>query len=248
MAGEAGASDQQPPRLETRTSVAADEAQSEMTELIRKIQSSHLTYLSEQRLTRIAQTCTEVERKGIAGIFIEAGCALGGSTILISRAKRQERRFEVYDLFGMIPPPGARDGPEVHERYAVISAGRSSGIGGDRYYGYETDLLGRVIGNLDAFGVDLEKLNVHLIRGLLQETLRISGPVAFAHIDVDWYESVMTCLERIVPSLVIGGSIILDDYHDWSGCHEAANEFFSRTTDMFDIDDSSGARHFTRRR
>ena len=247
MTGDSGDSNQQPPQLETRTSMAADEAQSEMTELIRKIRSSHLTYLSEERLTRIARTCTEVERKGIGGVFIEAGCALGGSTILISRAKRQERRFEVYDLFEMIPPPGERDGPEAHERYAVISAGRSSGIGADRYYGYETDLLAKVIGSLDAFGVDLEKSTVNLIRGLLQETLRVSGPVAFAHIDVDWYEHVMTCLESIVPSLVVGGSIILDDYHDWSGCREAANEFFSRTTGMFDIDDSSGERHFTRR-
>jgi hypothetical protein len=109
----------------------ADETQSKMTELIEQVQSSRLTYLSTQRLMRIAQTCTELERKGIGGLFIQPGCALGGSAIITSPAKRQTRRLEVFDLFGTIPAPSARDGPEVHERYAVISSGHSVGIGGD---------------------------------------------------------------------------------------------------------------------
>jgi asparagine synthase (glutamine-hydrolysing) len=53
----------------------------------------------------------------------------------------------------------------------------------------------------------------------------IEQPVAFAHIDVDWYEPVLTSLKRIFPHLVVGGSIILDDYHDWGGCRKATENF-----------------------
>jgi hypothetical protein len=47
-----------------------------------------------------------------------------------------------------------------------------------------------------------------------------------AHLDGDWYESTMTCLERIAPRLVPGGRIVLDDYDTWSGCRTAVDEYF----------------------
>ena len=52
--------------------------------------------------------------------------------------------MKVYDVFGMIPPPGERDGADVHQRYATIAAGASKGIGGETYYGYRDDLLAEV--------------------------------------------------------------------------------------------------------
>ncbi|MGH3995778.1 MAG: TylF/MycF/NovP-related O-methyltransferase, partial [Pseudonocardiaceae bacterium] len=52
-------------------------------------------------------------------------------------------------------------------------------------------------------------------------------PVALAHVDADWYESVKTCLERIVPRLVEGGAIVLDDYDSWSGAKTATDEYLA---------------------
>ena len=66
-----------------------------------------------------------------------------------------------------------------------------------------------------------------LVQGLFQDTLTIEGPVALAHVDGDWYESTMTCLERIAPRLVPGGRIVIDDYFMWSGCRAAVNEYFA---------------------
>jgi hypothetical protein len=37
----------------------------------------------------------------------------------------------------------------------------------------------------------------------------------------------MTCLTRIVPRLVAGGRIVLDDYYAWSGCQRAVDEYFA---------------------
>ena len=76
-------------------------------------------------------------------------------------------------------------------------------------------------------GVPLAENNVELVKGLFQDTIDLDEPVAFAHLDGDWYESTMVCLERIAPLLVPGGRIVLDDYHAWSGCRTAVDEYFS---------------------
>ena len=70
--------------------------------------------------------------------------------------------------------------------------------------------------------------NVELVRGLFEDTIDLDEPVAFAHLDGDWYESTMTCLERIAPLLVPGGRIVLDDYYTWSGCRDGGRRVLRR--------------------
>jgi O-methyltransferase len=130
----------------------------------------------------------------------------------------------------------------------VISEGKSQGIGGNTYYGYEDNLLDRVIHNFNSCGVDLQENSVELVKGLIDETMIIDGPVAFAHIDLDWFAPVSTALQRIVPWLSQHGSIILDDYHYYGGCRRAADEYFTRISDDFRFDDVSGAMKITRLR
>lgn len=186
-----------------------------------------MTYLGENALFDLHDQVRRIEERHIGGLLVEAGCALGGSAIVLADAKEKERVLAVYDVFGMIPAPSDRDEEDVHERYEQIVRGESKGIGGDTYYGYEENLLSKVRGNFAAEGYPVEENNVRLIQGLFQETLRIDEPVALAHIDGDWYESVMTCLERIEPQLVPGGVLIIDDYDCWSGCRKAVDEYFS---------------------
>lgn len=214
--------------------------------LIIRIQSDNLTYLSERKLRSLSETCRAIETEGLPGIFIEAGCALGGSTILIASAKPAWRPFRVYDVFGMIPPPTREDTQDVHDRYRTIVEGKSTGIGGDKYYGYEKNLYEIVQSNLKSFDIDCEAGNISLIQGLLQETMNIDQPVAFAHVDVDWYDPVKACLERVFPNLVAGGSLILDDYGDWGGCRKATDEYLRSVTGQFRLDDAAGSMKITK--
>lgn len=186
-----------------------------------------LTYLSKEKLAIIASSLKYLEANKVEGQFIEAGCALGGSTILIAKNKNINRVFNIYDVFGMIPPPSHLDGEDVHERYEIIKGGKSKGLGKNRYYGYENDLMNTVVNNLVKYNIHIEHENIHLIKGLIQDTMQLQDPVAFAHIDVDWYESVKTCLKRIAPLLSINGIIVIDDYNEWSGCKKAVDEYFS---------------------
>jgi len=193
---------------------------------LRRVVEEHLTYLEMEALRDLVLVALENEARGIEGVIVEAGCAAGGSAIALASAKRPEREFFVFDVFGMIPPPSAKDGPDVHERYGTIVRGEAAGLGSRRYYGYEENLLETVQGSFAQFGLDLSERHVHLIPGLFEETLKMEAPVALAHIDCDWYESVRVCLERIVPKLVRGGTLVLDDYESWSGCRKAVEEYF----------------------
>jgi hypothetical protein len=214
--------------------------------LAAQIRAKRITYLSTERLASIAIACRFVESQNIPGIIIEAGCALGGSSTLIASIKSNDRELRVYDVFGMIPSPSKQDMGDAHRRYKIISEGRSKGIMGNKYYGYEENLIGKIESNFASFGIDLKTHNVHLIKGLLQDTLNVNGPVALAHIDVDWYDPVYTCLERIMPKLVIGGMIIIDDYYDWKSCRKAVDEFLPSLQGKISIDSTAGSLKITR--
>lgn len=218
-----------------------------ISNLARTIIRDNLTYLPIEALLNIANTVVAIENNNIEGIFIEAGCALGGSTVLISKIKSDARCLMVYDVFGMIPAPTTSDTEDVHERYNVILNGSSPGIGGEEYYGYRKDLFAQVISNLRKYRVDPPKKNVSLIKGLLQETLRPTEAIAFAHIDVDWYEPVKVSLERIFPNLAVGGTIIIDDYFAWGGCRKAVDEFLSAAGTTVEISPIAGRLNITRR-
>ncbi|MFD1261538.1 TylF/MycF/NovP-related O-methyltransferase [Entomomonas asaccharolytica] len=208
--------------------------------IIEEIINGKLTYLSKNKLIAIANTCEEIEKEKVEGIFLEAGCALGGSAILIASLKKKETPLYLYDVFDTIPPPSEKDPEEIHERYEIIKSGKSTGIDGDKYYGYIDNLQDLVRNNLSKYNCECTQNNIHLIKGLLQDTMQLDQPIAFAHIDVDWYDPVKTCLERIFPKLSIGGSIIIDDYFDWSGCKKAVDEYLTKINGKFKQDSSAG--------
>ena len=214
--------------------------------LIRRIRAENLTYLSEEKLASLANCCRELETAGLDGAILEAGCALGGSSILLATLKSNERLLSIYDVFGMIPPPSQEDSEDVHARYRTIVEGKSEGLGDDTYYGYQENLYDVVAGNFERFGINREKHSVSLVKGLVQDTLHPEGPIALAHIDVDWYEPVMVCLQRIFPRLVPGGSIVIDDYHDWGGCRKATDEYLRDVVGQFRLDDSAGSLKLSR--
>lgn len=207
--------------------------------IVLRVRREHLTYLTVPALLDLHQTAARIEADNLPGIFIEAGCALGGSAIVLAASKRANRPFYVYDVFGMIPPPSSNDERDAWSRYEEIQTGRSAGIGGDSYYGYQTDLLERVTRNFERHGFPLDRSNIRLVQGLYEDTLYVTEPVALAHIDCDWHDSVWTCLTRIVPHLVVGGRLIVDDYADYSGCKKAVDRYFADKHDRFAFESRS---------
>jgi asparagine synthase (glutamine-hydrolysing) len=198
----------------------------EMASIIEAIISQGLSYLEKQTIYDLVKIAIDNERRGVEGIIVEAGCALGGSAIAIASAKSKERPFFIYDVFGTIPPPSEQDGIDAQNRYQIIASGNADGIGGEKYYGYENDLYAKVIDSFRKFSIEPQENNIHFVKGLYENTMQIEQPVSFAHIDCDWYDSVMCCLNQIEPYLSSGGTLVIDDYYHYSGCKKAVDLYF----------------------
>lgn len=201
--------------------------------IIGQVRKQRLTYLPVAALNDLYEAAAAADAQARPGVFLEAGCALGGSAMVLTQAKDPARLLFIYDVFGMIPPPTDEDGPDIHERYEKIKSGQAAGIGGDPYYGYEEQLMDRVRDTFATLGLPVEDNAVTLVQGLFQDTITGDEPVALAHIDGDWYDSVRTCLERIGPRLSPGGVMVIDDYFYWSGCRTAVDEFLAANPDDY---------------
>ena len=197
----------------------------------REAKEQRLTYLSWQSLRNLERALKKASK--VPGDFLEAGVALGGSSVLIAKRMPAGRTFHGYDVFGQIPPPSERDDEKSWERYQAIADGRSKGIGGDSYYGYENGLFDKVKRTFESFGLNGE---VQLHQGDFGDTLHPTGPVAFAHIDCDWYAPVKLSMDRIYPHLSPGGTIVLDDYFCYGGAKEAVDEFLGAHRDLRRLD------------
>lgn len=197
--------------------------------LSKAIRESRLTFVSRKKLRRLGTAIYIASLSKDAGIYLEAGVALGGTAIFIAKRMPRNSELRLYDVFGMIPPPSEHDDADAISRYEVIASGQSKGIDGDPYYGYMNDLKSIVAENLRRFGVDPSTGVVTLVEGKFEDTLDLEVPVRFAHVDCDWYDSVVTCIDRIWPKLVNGGVMLFDDYRSYVGCQKAVDEFIAKT-------------------
>ena len=120
-------------RGQMRTALASSADRPEpqrLSEVASAVHEQRLTYLTPAKLLRLEQCVASVISEEVPGAFLEAGVALGGSAIVLAHhAQRHGRRFDGYDVFGQIPPPGPEDPGKVHRRYAQILGGESAGSG-----------------------------------------------------------------------------------------------------------------------
>jgi O-methyltransferase len=208
--------------------------ETDLSELARQIVDRRLSYLTPERLSYLMDTVERVNADGIEGDLAEFGIALGGSAICVASKLAAGQKFYGFDNFDLIPRPGPVDGEHPNARYEVIKSGRSAGIGGDRYYGYERDRLALVTRHFAEFGMPVDDERIVLVNGLFEDTLAaaLQGPIAFAHVDCDWYAPVKICLEALHSLLRPGASIVVDDYRHWDGCTKATDEFCAAHTDI----------------
>ena len=184
-----------------------------------EVKQGQLSFLEIDALEMHRDLIHTIESNQVPGMVLECGVGKGGSSILLSIAKHPDRCLHLFDTFQGLPPPTKEDGPDVHNRYKEIKEGKA----GKDYYGYMKDLDNYVKGKIEDLG---NNKNVYLHKGLFDDTVWPVGPVAFAHLDGDWYESTFGMLERIHPVLSIGGYFVLDDVQEWSGARDAFRDFF----------------------
>jgi predicted O-methyltransferase YrrM len=186
------------------------------------------TMLSPERLTNLERSVRAVVRDGIPGDVVECGTCEGGSAAIMAlwlRRLNSGKKIHVFDTFAGLPPPTPND-PD---------------------YSRAIRYVGKCRGELEQVRDVFERLGVIdravFIKGLFQDTFPSYEfpPIAMLHLDADWYDSTMFCLQHLWDWVGPGGIIQIDDYGAWEGCHKAVDDFLAArkiTDTLHSIDDS----------
>lgn len=167
--------------------------------------------VSARRQDSILSKTESLVSEGIEGDFVECGVLDGGTSALMAYAARDDdRKVHLFDAWVGMPEISLEDG-----------------VGSQKWVG---DIVGspkRVRRILTKVGARSENILIH--RGWFADTLPVSDieKIAFLHIDCDFYEPTKLVLNTLVPRIVAGGWVQIDDYTSFEGCRVAVNEFIS---------------------
>lgn len=201
----------------------------DVRQTIQHLRAKGLTYCGRPgKLETIEKLAAHVEGAAVPGIFLEAGVAMGGSASVIAKVKRPERELRLYDVFELLPPPSIRDGAKARQVYDQFRHGKSSSAVDATYLAHVEDLLAFARQTMRDTGIEIDQANIRFVKGPFEDTLQLDCPVAFAHIDCDWYDSVKLCIERIADRMSRQGIVLFDDYNSFAGCREAVDEWLAR--------------------
>ncbi len=171
------------------------------------------TMTSNARLRALHDAANRVMRSRIAGDIVECGSAKGGSAALLAlalEAAGSDRLIWIFDTFEGLPEPSANDpDQELARKYVGTCKG--------------------TLEEVTALFRDLSILQrARMVKGLFQDTLGRTPveTIALLHIDGDWYDSVMTCLQTLYDRVTLGGIVQIDDYGHWEGARKAVDDFF----------------------
>jgi asparagine synthase (glutamine-hydrolysing) len=227
------------PRLKPIDGVNVSQFSDETLRKVLLVKEGNNSFVPVRRLFSLVNAVGLVEKRGVTGIFIEAGVALGGSAALIADAMSSERQLFLYDVFDMIPPPQAADGERAKAIYDQFLDDLDNPT---HFYTRAVagkDMIAGVVSLVKELARDRID-NVHCIKGLVENTFSVSEPVAFAHIDLDWYGPTSHVLDRLLPNLAVGGIVIIDDFSYWDGCRDATLKSLSKMQAEFHFNSMFG--------
>ena len=137
---------------------------------------------------------------GIAGDVVEFGCYAGTTSLFIQRlliASRQRQKLHVYDSFLGLPEKSTQD---------------QSAAGTQFRPGELAATKAELILNFKKAGLPLPYIHKSWFEDLSSQD--IPARIAFAFLDGDYYESILTPLKLIWPRLSPGAIVVVDDYQN----------------------------------
>lgn len=172
------------------------------------------TMIGPRRLIALANAVEAVIQYQVPGDVVECGVARGGSAALLALTMvrfQAKKALWLFDTFEGIPAPTLED-PD----YRIAK----------RYTGKFRGEIDDVRCLLDQCGLK----NLHITPGLFEETVETAAvrSISLLHIDGDWYQSVLCCLEGFYDRVAPGGLIQIDDYGHWEGARKAVDTFRQR--------------------
>lgn len=182
--------------------------------------------MSGRNLTTIYREGRAVLRRGVPGAFVELGVHRGGSAGILAHLllDRPERHLHLFDRWGDLPDPTEEDGPRAEEYRRDAIPDKLASLRDDPPLDAARELIEQIL--------HFPRERVHYHSGWYQDTLPAysGGPIAFASLDCDYYESVKLGLELLDAHASPGATVIADDYAAWPGARRAVHEWIDRTS------------------
>lgn len=171
--------------------------------------------VDEREVSIVLRELAKSLETSVEGDVAEFGCYAGTTSLFISRfmnMQKSTREFHVYDSFEGLPEKRVEDQSRA----------------GDQFKAGELAVTKKqFIVNYKKAGVPLPRIH----KGWFNELTEADAPekIAFAFLDGDYYESVLTPLKLIWPRLVPGAVIVVDDYANEAlpGAAKAVNEWLA---------------------
>ncbi len=175
------------------------------------------TLLTEDRLESLLRLSKRLVRARIPGAFVECGTFRGGSAAILAYTAKRERWKRNLYLF---------DSFQGHPSFASAEAPDRDEI---------RNWAGKLVATEEDVKAALRTVNAYdpehvtIVPGWFQQSLStVTIPkIALLHLDADWYDSTLFCLQVMFHRVVPGGYIQIDDYYYYEGCRLAVDKFFA---------------------
>lgn len=156
--------------------------------------------ISREALSLVCEQFEATLQQRIPGGVVEFGCYVGTTSLFLRRildAQQQsdDRAFHVYDSFEGLPPKKPQDNN---------AAGVDFEAG--KLYVSKKEFIQQFR------SANLQPPTVH--KGWFDELAAsdVPNPIAFAFLDGDFYDSIISSLRLVWPHMSPGGKILIDDY------------------------------------
>ncbi len=183
--------------------------------------------MSEEKLINLYHLVQRVLVTHTEGDLVELGCHEGVAALLIQKILDQSgsnKTLHLYDSFRGLPEKSIEDGETPYQK------------------GWLKAFRDRLIARFEKYGATLPTIH----EGWFSEILpnRLPEVISFAHLDGDFYSSILESLAAVYPRLSRGAIVLIDDYCDPSvldrfnklpGVKKACDEFFKEKLEKIEI-------------
>jgi len=154
-----------------------------------------------------------VQTFSVPGVIVE--CGVGAGSNAAAMAIGTSKMVHLFDTFAGVPAAGPEDVEWLEANHPV---------------GQSSHSRKQVVSHLTEWGFDLGQFVFH--EGMFQDTVpawaATNPKIALLRLDGDLYESTKVCLEHLIPLVVPGGIIVVDDF-DLSGSRKATLDYMGNS-------------------
>lgn len=193
--------------------------------IIERVQPFTMT--SPERISALCDAVRYLNKSFVQGAIVECGVWRGGSTLAailtLLESDCRDREVWLYDTFeGMTEPTGI-DVDFLGQPADRLLSGADRNDAESIWCCSQLDEVRQLLRSSC-----YPESKLRFVVGPVESTIPIQAPeqIALLRLDTDWYESTCHELTHLLPKLVPGGILIVDDYGHWEGCRRAVDEYF----------------------